>query len=400
MTLKCIPLLLIAILSMNAFKCKSQIWEEVQSFPGIARDDGSTFTINNMHYCGLGMDAGFSCTRDFYYFDGSSLNWNSSTSLPMGEERQYTVACSWNGKGYIFGGLACGGIFLNDLWIFDPLNSTWTEGVSLPAEGRSGAEHFILGDTLYIVGGKNSNGIISEVWGLDLTNNIWSQKNDYPGDGIWRGLSFGWNAIGYAGMGKNNLNSQTEFNTELYSYNPIFDTWNLETNPGISPSCYIGSAQKDSLVLIYGGLDPTNTMQTTLNRLDISNWNLTSLPDFTDDPRKGVMSFLVDDDFYLTCGVSQTQRLNETWKIIDILEVDQSEVPEFSMSPNPCSDHLNLRLLSPNNSQMYIYALEGKVVKIIHLAGSTIQEVNLSDLKSGTYFIRINSTVRKLEILK
>lgn len=396
---KCQLLLIINFILFCDLQLKAQIWEEVQSFPGTARDDGSSFSINGKHYCGLGMDVGFSCTRDFYYYDGASLIWNNSTALPIGQERQYAVGCSWNGKGYIFGGLACGGTFLNDLWIFDPGNSSWTSGASLPADGRSGAEHFILNDTLYIIGGKNTNGIITEVWGYDFTSDTWSQKAVLPGDGIWRGLSFSWNNIGYAGLGKNNLNSQTEFNSDIYAYDPVLDSWNIQVNPGLSQRCYIGSAQKDSLVLIYGGLDPTNTMLSSLDRLDVSTWTLTSLPDFPDDPRKGVMAFLNDDDFYITCGVSQTMRMNETWKIGDILSLDKLQEKDFALLPNPCMNTFFLELRSNENATAIIYSIEGKIMKTVEVSGNTINQVDVSDISAGSYFVRVFSSVIRLEIL-
>jgi N-acetylneuraminic acid mutarotase len=395
----CIQKLFFTFLLFNVYQVNCQTWEEVQSFPGTARDDGSSFSIDNKHYCGLGMDAGFSCTRDFYYYDGASTNWNNSTALPIGQERQYAVGCSWNGKGYIFGGLACDGTFLNDLWIFDPSSSTWSSGLPLPSDGRSGAEHFILADTLYIVGGKNTNGIISEVWAYDFTNNTWIQKTDLPGDGIWRGLSFEWNNLGYAGLGKNNLNSQTEFNADIYAYDPISDTWSLQVNPGISQRSYIGSAQVDSLVLIYGGLEPSNAILSSLDRLDISSWSLTSLPDFPDDARKGVTAFLNNNDFYISCGVSQIMRLNETWKIADILAIEKTVKEDFSMSPNPCDNVLKIQLSTQTDIPLTICSIEGKIVKTIYLNGSSSEEINVSDLKSGSYFVHFNSSVLKLEVL-
>jgi N-acetylneuraminic acid mutarotase len=51
------------------FVANAQNWNQVANFSGDARDDASSFTINNHVYCGLGMNAGFSCTSDLKVFD-------------------------------------------------------------------------------------------------------------------------------------------------------------------------------------------------------------------------------------------------------------------------------------------------------------------------------------------
>lgn len=389
--------LLLFLTSLDSF-CQS--WEQIQNFPGTPRDDGSVFVIGNKAYCGLGLDNGFNCTGDFHVFDGSTLNWSLSQPLPIGEERQYANSCSWNGKGYIFGGIACGGSYLNDVWVFDPLTSIWTSGPVLPDLGRAGAVDFIIDDTLYIVGGKNLSGIISEVWALDLTNNSWTQKNTYPGNGIWRGLSFSRNGMAYAGLGKNNLNSQTEFNTTIFSYDPSFDNWTVMPDVGLSPRCYLASAMKDSLVLIFGGVDQSNTILNSFHRLDVDAWTLTSLTDFPSSARKGVMSFLLNDLFYIATGVSQTARLNETWRIGQILAIDNELNNQVLVYPNPCSKKCTIEFGMVNSDVLILYSLDGRVVEKYDIKGQVSIEIDADELESGTYIIRVGEFNMRLEIIK
>lgn len=380
--------------------CSSQNWEQIQSFPGTPRDDGSSFSIGNKTYCGLGMDAGFACKIDFYCFDATTNTWSTAPSLPANNERQYATSCSWNNRGYIFGGIKCDGSFLNDLWIFDPISETWSNGIPLPAEGRAGASHFILGDILYIVGGKNTTGIITDVWAFDFINNNWTPKTAYPGDGIWRGISFGRNEIGYAGLGRNNLNSQTELNTSIYSYNSLVDNWTIMPDLGLTPRCYIGTSQKDSLVLVFGGLDASNTILNSFDRIDMDLWNRISLLDFSSSPRKGGMSFMANDMFYITTGVSQTARLDETWRIGNVLKKLELEQNEFNFFPNPCKDQFSIEFKTLYTGSVSIFSIDGRLTRHYELTNTTNFNINTKEYFEGTYILKVGSITELLVIQK
>lgn len=378
----------------------AQFWDQIADFPGLARDDGSTFSIGDNHYCGLGRDLGFNCTRDFYVFNGSSSSWTVSEALPAGAERQYATGAAWNNKGIIFGGAKCDGSFLNDLWFYDPLTALWTLKTSLPSSGRAGAVHFILEDTLYIIGGKNTTGILSDVWAYDLTNDSWSQKTSFPGDGIWRGIAFQWNGIGYAGFGKNNLNAQTEFNTAVYSFDPQNQQWSLSPSIGLTPRCYIGSTQNDSHVLFFGGLDQSNAILSSFDRLDISNWTMQSLTPFSSQPRKGSMCFLVNDIFYVTTGVSQTERFDETWRIYGVLEKTELFSNSIKLYPNPGSEECRLEFSQIPNKPLTIYSIDGILQQHFENIADDHLILDLKLFSSGIYIIQCGELTQRLEVSK
>ena len=93
-----------------------QSWNKLQDFPGVARDDGSTFTIGNKVYGGTGLQVGWTCANDFYVFDLTTETWGVIAPLPLIASRQYGVGFSILGKGYVFGGVNDSGSLLNDLW--------------------------------------------------------------------------------------------------------------------------------------------------------------------------------------------------------------------------------------------------------------------------------------------
>jgi len=132
----------------------AQNWTQQLDYPSTERDDGCSFTIGPISYCGSGLAPWFSPLADFYAYNSFDSNWYPIQSLPAGKERQYATAFSHDSKGYVFGGVSSNG-YLNDLWQFDPALNQWDSISSLPSEGISGASSFVIGDTAYIIGGKN-----------------------------------------------------------------------------------------------------------------------------------------------------------------------------------------------------------------------------------------------------
>ena len=148
--------LLAIFILLSSINLLSQSWNQTTSFPGTPRDDDSYFKIGTKHFVGTGREVGFGCTRDFYFFDEATQSWGNSSPLPAGKERQYASATSYNGKGYLFGGVDCAGNYQNDFWTYDPVTDSWTELSVLPAAGRAGIVAFLLNDTWFVVGGKNT----------------------------------------------------------------------------------------------------------------------------------------------------------------------------------------------------------------------------------------------------
>lgn len=376
-----------------------QIWEQTEAFPGSPRDDISHFTIGDKHYFGTGREVGFGCTRDFYALNSSTKIWESTAPLPNGKERQYASSISWNGKGYLFGGIDCSNTYLNDLWCYDPNVNSWSALPDLPSIGRAGMVSFILADTFYIVGGRNSE-ILSEVWGYDLHANSWSQKSNLPNDGIWRGVAFSYSNEGFIGLGRNNLNNQTAYNTSFYKYSADTDTWSLFPEITISQRSYAASVQRDSLVYFFGGVLPNGTISTEVFKLNLENYSIQTLLDFTAVPRKGGALFIMDNDLYFTTGVSIDTRFNETWRLTDVVsQIDLSSLG-IKAYPNPVDKRLTLEA-SHKIEKIAVYNAMG-ILKMFTNCNVDYCEIETSNLPNGLYFLRMesgNSTQNKVFIV-
>ena len=149
--MKTLLIILSLLISLSIF---SQNWSQITDFPGSPRDDGTVFKIQNKAYCGTGRDAGFAVTSDFKAFDLGTEMWSSIASLPDSCKRQYATAFVHNDQGYLFGGINSSGEYLNDLWMYSPVQDQWSFVSYLPDVGRSGMLSFVLGSKAYIVGGK------------------------------------------------------------------------------------------------------------------------------------------------------------------------------------------------------------------------------------------------------
>jgi N-acetylneuraminic acid mutarotase len=373
------------VLIISAFYSNAQNWNQVANFSGDARDDASSFTINNHVYCGLGMNAGFSCTSDFKVFDLNTESWSNAVSLPTGEERQYANGFSYQDFGYIFGGINGSATYLSDFWKFNPVSNAWTSLPDLPTTGRSGALSLLIGDTVYIVGGKTNGGIISnEVWAFDLVQEQWFQKASLPFDGIWRGVSFSWNNAGVIGLGK--LNSGN-FNTGFYLYYPTTDTWQLLNQLTLAPTIYSMFSQIGKYGFIYGGALENLSYSNQFTRIDLETWATTSLTPFPAAARRGGVAFVNNSEFFIATGVSTQARLNETWKADYILGMDKEQsLGTVNLYPNP----LNNQLVIQSDAliqRIEIYTISGQ---LITTQATNAKQIDVPiDLENGLYLLRL-----------
>ena len=363
----------------------SQTWSKITDFTGNPRDDGSRFVIGNKVYCGLGSQSIGGCAKDFFAFDVSTETWSVIAIMPSGMERQYASGFSINGKGYIFGGINCGGVLFNDLWEYNLTSNTWTQKTGMPAVERYGCVSFVINNIAYIVGGKTttSNGI-PDVWAYNVTLNSWTQKTSMPTNGMWRGVSYQYNGLGIVGLGLNGLN---QYNKLFYEYNTATDSWNTIASLSHGGRTYAGYSQINQYGYLFGGIDSLNTIYKTFEKIDLQNYIISSLPAFTDTARKGCMTFSGSDAFYITTGVSLVKRFNGTWKISQIVGINEFDTNHgISVYPNPMTHTITIQSNNETVMHIEIYNMLGKQV-FYQEVNDRIAYLNLP-LPKGVYILR------------
>ncbi|TXI84362.1 MAG: T9SS type A sorting domain-containing protein [Crocinitomicaceae bacterium] len=368
----------------------AQDWTQLANFPGDSRDDASVFQINERVYCGLGLNAGFSCMSDFHVFDLVTETWSDGVNLPTGNERQYATGFAFGGKGYIFGGTNSNGDALRDFWKFDPSLGAWTPLPEFPGLGKSGAMSFVIEDTAYIVGGKTVGGVISdEVWAFNLVSELWTQKMALPIDGVWRGVSFSTTNFGIIGLGKMNSGM---LNPNFYRYSAASNSWELVSQLPIDPVTYPQFSQIGSLGFIYGGVLADQSYSNRFFRIELDTWQIQELANFPAVARKGGVAFAGPTTFYMATGVSLSGRLQETWKATSVLATEIIDsAPDALIYPNPTANAISIQ----SNAELEfveVYDLAGTLVyrKDIDATNATIE----FQLQGGIYTVVLTTDKR------
>lgn len=387
---------LLLILLLLTSEAKGQFWQQQAAFPGISRDDGTQFSIGNLHFCGTGRGSNFACTADFFVYDALNSTWNTAASLPVWQERQYASAFSYQEKGYILGGENCNGYYFKTFWRYAPLTDTWEPMPDFPGTGRAGAQHFLIGPDLYWVGGRNETGILNEVWCFHLNSNQWEQLGNLPFAGIWRGMGFANQSYGFVAGGRTNDAGQTGWNSDTWRYDPQNDLWsNFSLQLDFGSRMYLGSAQTDSLLFVFGGVDVNDNVLSSLEKINLNTFQIEQLLPFSGSARKGCMSFAGNGYFHLSTGITANDRLNETWRIAYNPEAQITEHEMFEVAINLQDAALHIEC-SPGliGEELHILDIQGRNLMVLHLS-KTKEVIPLEQLPSGLYFAALRASVRQ-----
>ncbi|MBC7695574.1 MAG: T9SS type A sorting domain-containing protein [Burkholderiales bacterium] len=367
-----------------------QSWTQLTDFPGTQRDDGCSFTINSKAFCFSGLEVGWQCTGNGFVFDGGSETWSSMASLPNGKERQYATAFSYNGSGYMLGGLYCSNACMKDFWQYSVSTNSWTALPDFPGIGRQGMSNFIIKNKVYVIGGRDqSNTTLNEVWEYNFSTTTWSQKNNLPFAGMWRGAAFSIDTTGYVCYGMNsNANS---FNHSIYQYDYTIDSWTIVPNITLPARNYIACAVTNKKACLYGGQDSLNVITNDVKVFDPSDTSLTTLAGVPTIGRKGTMFFALNDVFYISTGLDATQsRIKETWKNTAFVGLKEQTELSVSIFPNPSNDKLCIELISSSNATIQLYNSLGAVV-LESIIATNKTEVNTTLYPDGIYLLSVKT---------
>ena len=368
-----------------------QTWTQLTDFPGGPRDDGTSFTINNKAYCFTGLEPG-QCTVNGYAFDASSETWLAMGSLPVGKERQYATGFSYNGIGYMLGGLTCSGTCLNDFWQYSVSTNSWTALPNFPGSGRQGMVNFVIKNKVYIIGGRpSSNNAVNEVWEYNFTTAIWTQKNNIPLTGIWRGAAFAIDTVGYICYGMNSSLPEA-YNHNMYRYDHVYDSWSIVPNITLPLRRYIACAVVNKKACLYGGHDTLNVINNDIKLFDPADTSLTTYAGVPTIGRRGTMFFSLNDVFYITAGLDTAyNRIKETWKNYAFVGLKENEEQlNVKVYPNPVNDKLTIVLNSQSNALIQLYNQLGELVFEEKIQTDTA-EINTVLLANGIYLLSIKT---------
>ncbi|MEO8588032.1 MAG: kelch repeat-containing protein [Flavobacteriales bacterium] len=321
----------------------AQTWTQLPDFPGTARDDAASFTIDGVIYVGTGMEVGWGLTNDWYAFDTQSGIWSPIAPLPA-TPRQYCTGFTLEGNGYLFGGVDANGA-LNELWCYYPDLNQWQERAPLPGEGRYAC--VATGDgggTGYIATGMLASGVpTNEHWLYTASVDNWFSAQPVPGPARHRAASFTNNAFVIAGGADANGVALSD----VWQYEIIFPTGDWVAGPDL-PAPRIDAKGVSGWNVIVGGASDASTFHADAWMLTGGSW--TSLPSFAGGNRRGPASAGIsgaDGGVFLGTGLGDLQRYRDWWKLALPVGIAESSTGAFRVFPNPARDMITIQTPNP-----------------------------------------------------
>lgn len=133
----------------------TNVWVQRADLPGPPRHHPYHFNIGNDAYVCFGHGA--SIYNDVYRWSQDTNSWTTMNPFP-GEARVAGTEFSYAGKGYVLSGEGSDHVQLGrgEFWEYDPLGDSWTRLTDHPGSGRWAPGSFLIGDTVYFLGGLST----------------------------------------------------------------------------------------------------------------------------------------------------------------------------------------------------------------------------------------------------
>jgi len=216
-----ILLLLLAIIAINCSDDEDAApslgtWQQLNDFPGEARNDGISFALMGKGYWGLG-NYGSGYLRDMWAYDPATDSWTQKNDFPF--DIPAVAAATVNDKGYVLS-------YFSGLYEYNPVADTWKHLTNFPGGFRPGITGFAMGGDLYFGTGNNTDTnnfqTFKDFWKYDIGENKWTGIKDFPGVSRTNAVSFVVGNKAYVGIGFNGIGAP-----------PIYkDMWGYDANTG------------------------------------------------------------------------------------------------------------------------------------------------------------------------
>ncbi len=188
----------------NNFTCYEP-WKRLTDFAGGERLSVFGFAIDGKGYFVGGKNDMGNELDDLWMYNPSDNTWTEKANIPR--EVWGNESFSTTNYGYI--------LFYEELWRYDSNNDVWSRVSDFPGSAEGQRTAFSIGDKGYVGTGYPTT---DEFWEYDESSDTWTQKVDYLGGKSRSTTSFSINGKGYISLGWENC-------TKLWEYDPILDSW-------------------------------------------------------------------------------------------------------------------------------------------------------------------------------
>jgi N-acetylneuraminic acid mutarotase len=223
----------------------------------------------------------------------------------------YPAAFSLEGKGYILSGYSTNTqSYSNEVWEFNPSDNSWTRKSDFPGQGRIRAISFIIDNDIYICLGDQGYGFdpFSDLWKYETLTDTWSQKANFPLDKYGLPVCFTNSGKAYVGLGLVNYNDGGgNISSKFWSYDPIKNEWNqIADYPYFNYSATaftIGNSSYVGLGMISGFYEYNPSENSWSHAFE-----------YPGNGRDIVCSYAYNDKAYLGFGLNDNHICNDQWE--------------------------------------------------------------------------------------
>lgn len=284
----------------------------------------------------FGGDDGNTYLNDTWIFNTSNKNWTqlNLSASPIARTGACLSFDSSQGKFILFGGRGNSNL-LNDTWLFDPNNFTWTELTPLNSPSARSFASMVFDSTSsssVLFGGGSNTGIVNDTWTFQLATTTWTRLNP-PTSPFPRYATM----MSFDSQNGNILLFGGTSDLRLFNDTWIFNLadWTdlgLQTSPSPRQGASMAFDTAQDTFLLFGGTDGNYLNDTWAFNEENQNW--TQLNPLTAPPARAFASFIYDSVngfFVLFGGEDDSGFLNDTW----IFNPQTSSWSELNLSSFP-----------------------------------------------------------------
>lgn len=374
----------VIILLFTAHICSADRWTRKADFPGAARTGAYGFTIGNKAYVGAGLGP-HGLWTDLWEYNSASDTWIQKADQPFIPLRE--VGFAIGDYGYVFTSDS-----VNRFWQYDPIADSWIRKADIPGAYRVYPAYFVIGNKAYLGGGWINGSSIADnhFYSYDPATNSWTSIADMP-DSFYQARGFSDNSKGYiTGI----VATSYVMSNKLLEYDPSTNSWSRKAD-------FPDTARADATAFTienkgyFGVGDNTNGTV----RKDWWQYNTqtdvwtkkTSIPCV--EGKDENTAFVVNYKGYICFG-NDASNNSEVWEYgadsVTAVEQLTSQIFQINIYPNPTTSALTITTSNKINT-VAVYSLIGQALSSYEFNALTVQ-IDVSDLPTGMYLIRINDT--------
>jgi len=289
-------------------------WVHHANFKGLARATASTFVIGDTAYlcCGRTVWHG-GCLNEVWKYDSQSDVWTELDTFP-GKPRVKVVAVTINGKGYV--GMGCNGnaydnSVFRDFYEFDPTTGKWTQKASFPDKGANDLVYGVVDGCLYTEMGFDGTGYYRYTHKYDPLTDTWTKlpdgKHSYL---LTTAFAIDQNFYVGAGFQGRNLRYVFCFNTETQKWSQVAS---LPEGRMLSNGLAIEGKGYMLLGRFWAGAENGGRLLSDIVEYDPNANAWTKRGDFPGGARQNAMVFTIRGRGYIVMGENDSQCLPDVW---------------------------------------------------------------------------------------